>query len=78
MVRDLTEGRGADVALECTGFAEAILTGLDMIRRGGTYIVAGVFAEVGDITINPHHLAAKQAPRHRHVQPPADGLPGAA
>ena len=23
--------------------------------------VAGVFAEVGDITINPHHLAAKQA-----------------
>ncbi|MCB1499869.1 MAG: zinc-binding dehydrogenase [Bauldia sp.] len=60
-VRDLTEGRGADVAVECTGFAEAIPTGLDMIRRGGTYIVAGVFAEVGDITINPHHLAAKQA-----------------
>lgn len=59
-VRDLTEGRGADVAIECTGFAEAIPQGLDMVRRGGMYIVAGVFAEVGTVTINPHHLAARQ------------------
>lgn len=59
-VRDLTGGRGADLALECTGVAEAIPPGLDMVRRGGMYIVAGVFAEVGSVMINPHHLAARQ------------------
>jgi L-iditol 2-dehydrogenase len=59
-VRDLTEGRGADLALECTGFAEAIPTGIELVRRGGMYIVAGVFADVGSVTLNPHHLAARQ------------------
>jgi threonine dehydrogenase-like Zn-dependent dehydrogenase len=59
-VRDLTEGRGADIALECTGVAEAIPTGVEMVRRGGMYIVAGVFADVGSIMLNPHHIAARQ------------------
>jgi len=60
-VRDLTEGRGADVIVECTGYAEAIPEGMEMVRRGGTYVVAGVFADVGDIPINPHrHLLANQ------------------
>lgn len=60
-VRDLTEGRGADVIVECTGVAEAIPEGLEMARRGATYVVAGVFADVGDIPINPHrHLLANQ------------------
>lgn len=60
-VRELTSGRGADVVVECTGAAEAIPEGLELIRRGGTYIVAGVFADVGDIAINPHrHLLANQ------------------
>lgn len=59
-VRDLTEGRGADLAIECTGYAEAIPQGLDMVRRGGMYIIAGVFAEVGTVAVNPHHIAARQ------------------
>ena len=59
-VRDLTQGRGADLALECTGVAEAIPTGIEMVRRGGMYVVAGVFADVGTITLNPHHIAARQ------------------
>ena len=59
-VRDLTEGRGADLALECTGVAEAIPQGIEMARRGGMYIVAGVFADVGTVTLNPHHIAARQ------------------
>lgn len=59
-VRDLTEGRGADLALECTGVAEAIPQGVEMVRRGGMYIVAGVFADVGTVTLNPHHIAARQ------------------
>jgi threonine dehydrogenase-like Zn-dependent dehydrogenase len=59
-VRDLTGGRGADLALECTGVAEAIPVGIEMVRRGGMYIVAGVFADVGTVTLNPHHIAARQ------------------
>ena len=60
-VRALTEGRGADVVVECTGVAEAIIEGIEMTRRGGMYIVAGVFADVGEVSINPHrHIAARQ------------------
>jgi L-iditol 2-dehydrogenase len=59
-VRDLTEGRGADLALECTGFAEAIPTGIELVRRGGMCIVAGVFADVGSVMINPRRIAARQ------------------
>jgi L-iditol 2-dehydrogenase len=59
-VRELTDGRGADLAIECTGYPEAIGPGIRMVRRGGTYIVAGVFADVGDVTLNPHHIAARQ------------------
>ena len=59
-VRDLTEGRGADIVLECTGMAEAIPQGIQMVRRGGMYIVAGVFADVGNMILNPHHIAARQ------------------
>ena len=59
-VRDLTEGRGADIALECTGYPEAVTQGVQMVRRGGMYIVAGVFADVGNIVLNPHHIAARQ------------------
>jgi len=60
-VRELTGGRGADVIVECTGVAEAIPEGLRMGRRGATYLVAGVFADVGDVAINPHRdLLANQ------------------
>ena len=59
-VRDLTEGRGADIVLECTGYPEAVTQGVQMVRRGGMYVVAGVFADVGTIVLNPHHIAARQ------------------
>jgi len=60
-VRELTEGRGADLVVECTGVAEAIPEGMEMTRRGGAYFVAGVFADVGDVPINPHrHMLANQ------------------
>jgi len=60
MVRDLTEGRGADVVVETAGTAGAIREGLEYTRRGGTYIETGSFVDTGEVTINPHrHLAAK-------------------
>ena len=40
-VRDLTDGRGADLVLECAGPAAAFGEGLAMLRRGGTMMVVG-------------------------------------
>jgi L-iditol 2-dehydrogenase len=61
-VRELTEGRGADVVVECAGVAEALPEGLEMMRRGGTYIETGNFVDTGETSINVHrHLAAKNA-----------------
>lgn len=40
-IRDLTDGWGADAAIEVTGVPEAIPEGLDMLGVGGTYILIG-------------------------------------
>ena len=69
-------GRGGDVIVECTGVAEAIPEGLEMARRGGAYFVAGVFADVGDIPINPHrHLLANQIRLFGMTNHPPTGYP---
>jgi L-iditol 2-dehydrogenase len=61
MVQKLSVGGyGADVVFECTGFPGAIVEGIDMMRRGGTYIVAGHFTDAGPLTLNPFvHLNRK-------------------
>jgi threonine dehydrogenase-like Zn-dependent dehydrogenase len=41
VVLDLTEGRGADVVLECAGVAEAFTEALELVRRGGKVAVIG-------------------------------------
>ncbi len=41
-VRDLTEGRGADVAFEVVGLEPTIMQALDMTRNGGEAIMVGV------------------------------------
>jgi len=40
-VRELTEGRGADVAIELSGFPEAVELGLGLLRFGGRFVLAG-------------------------------------
>ncbi len=59
-VKSLTEGRGADVVIETTGTPDVLAEGLDLLRRGGTYLEASNFVDAGEATINVHrHLAAK-------------------
>lgn len=61
-LRELTEGRGADVVIEASGNPEAIPEGLDLLRDGGTYVVAGHYTDAGPIAINPHlHINRKHA-----------------
>lgn len=53
-------GYGADVVFECAGVPTALPEGIDMLRRGGTYVVAGHFTDVGEISINPFtHMCNK-------------------
>ena len=40
-VKELTDGRGADVVVEVVGIAAATLEGLDMVRVNGTFIDIG-------------------------------------
>ncbi|MCW2722517.1 MAG: 5-exo-alcohol dehydrogenase [Pseudonocardia sp.] len=40
-VRDLTDGRGADLVVECSGRNAAFVEGMDLVRRGGRYLVLG-------------------------------------
>jgi L-iditol 2-dehydrogenase len=60
IIRDRTEGRGADVVVETAGNAGAIAEGLEYTRRGGTYIETGNFVDTGNVSLNAHrHIAAK-------------------
>ena len=40
-VRDMTEGRGADIVFECAGPPSAFTEGMEMVRAGGTLMVVG-------------------------------------
>lgn len=44
-VKDLTGGLGADLAVECVGRAETVMTALKCLRRGGRAVVVGVGPE---------------------------------
>ena len=49
----LTDNRGADLVAECAGVPEAVSQGLDMLRVGGTLLVAGNYVDMGPTQINP-------------------------
>jgi L-iditol 2-dehydrogenase len=53
-VRSLTEGEGADVVIEAAGSPRAVEEGLQLVRDGGRYVIAGHYTDVGDSTINAH------------------------
>ena len=53
-VAELTGGRGVDVAIEATGNPAAIPEGLDLLRAGGTYVIAGHYTDNGPVELNPH------------------------
>lgn len=40
-ILELTEGRGADLVVECSGAGIAFVEGVDLVRRGGRYLILG-------------------------------------
>ncbi|MGC4110071.1 MAG: zinc-binding dehydrogenase [Nocardioides sp.] len=55
-VRALTDGRGADRALECVGSATTIRQAWSAVRRGGTCVVVGVGSSEQQVSFNPLEL----------------------
>jgi alcohol dehydrogenase len=53
MVKELTQGRGADVALELSGSAHASRSALDVLRIGGTAVWAGAVFPTPPVSIEP-------------------------
>jgi threonine dehydrogenase-like Zn-dependent dehydrogenase len=53
-VRALTGGHGADVVIEAAGSARAVEEGLNLVRDGGRYVIAGHYTDAGPSTINAH------------------------
>ncbi|MGA7855471.1 MAG: zinc-binding dehydrogenase [Candidatus Acidiferrales bacterium] len=60
IVKDLTNGRGADMVIECAGVPQAVPEALEMLRVGGLLVEAGNFSDLGEVPLSPHrHLCAK-------------------
>lgn len=47
------DGSGADLVIECAGTLDAFRQGLRLVRRGGTYLEMGHFADIGGLEIKP-------------------------
>lgn len=51
-VRELTDGMGCDVFIECSGIASSAATGLDCLKKRGRLVLYGVYTRNGDINLN--------------------------
>ncbi len=54
LVSKATGGRGVDIGLEASGAPGAVEEGLDLVRDGGRYVIAGHYTNAGPSTINAH------------------------
>jgi threonine dehydrogenase-like Zn-dependent dehydrogenase len=58
-VRELTDGSGADVAVEVAGVPEAFNEGIELLRTGGRYLEMGNVRPGHDIAFDPGQLVRK-------------------
>ena len=58
-IMELTNGRGADVVIECSGANSAVQEGFEMVRAGGRYLVVGQLTDYGAHPINPSFITRK-------------------
>jgi L-iditol 2-dehydrogenase len=53
-VRSHTNGRGADVTIECTGAPLAVTEAMRFTRDAGRVVVVGQYTDHGETSFNPH------------------------
>jgi alcohol dehydrogenase len=59
IVKQETNGRGADVAMEFSGAAAAVVSALASLRTGGIAIIAGTTTPGGVVSIDPNDLVRR-------------------
>jgi len=58
-VREFTDNRGADMAIDCSGYAAAQIQCLEVVRSGGSVAFVGIRSETTPINI-PRHCILKE------------------
>ena len=53
-ILDATQGRGVDLALDCSGVPSTFSEALRVVRTGGVIVEAGAFVDMGPVQINPN------------------------
>jgi L-iditol 2-dehydrogenase len=51
-IRELTDGRGADIYIEASGATAAVATGLDLLRKAGRLVLFGVYDQKAKLDLN--------------------------
>jgi D-arabinose 1-dehydrogenase-like Zn-dependent alcohol dehydrogenase len=59
-VKELTNGFGPDLILECTGVPSVISEGLEMAKDPSRYLLIGTASESGTVAINPVRVTLKR------------------
>lgn len=59
IIREITNGRGADICIDCAGVPEVMSEEIEMIRRGGFILEVGAAANKGNISLSPYEICAK-------------------
>jgi 5-exo-hydroxycamphor dehydrogenase len=55
-VRDLTEGRGAEVVIEAAGVVAAFAEGLKIVAKNGRYLIVGLWSAPGTVPVEPRYI----------------------
>jgi alcohol dehydrogenase len=72
-IRELTDGRGADVVFELAGKADSVQSAIAITRIGGVVVLAGTVAPVGTIVFDPEDAVRRMlAVRGVHNYHPRD------
>ena len=58
MILELTKNRGPELVVECSGYPPAFSEGVDMVQKGGRYLVVGQTSP-SEIKFNPYTILQK-------------------
>jgi len=58
-VRQATDGRGVDVALEMSGAPDAMRQGIESLRTGGRYVLVGAVRPIGSVPLDVEQVVRR-------------------
>lgn len=55
-VKDFTGGRGGEIVIEATGAVPAFGEGVQLVCKGGSYLIVGLWSAPGTVPVEPRYL----------------------